>query len=73
MRPNTDKTRFKCTGYEVLLSREGSSWSITSSGKVPKSVASQIEELNANKALTSMEMAFFVLKNAVKHDLQYTY
>lgn len=73
MKEHTGKTRFKCFGYEVALVKDGNSWCISTSGKLPKSVLSQISELNANKALTTMDMAFFVLKSAVKKDLQYTY
>ena len=73
MKEHTEKTRFRCTGYEVQLMRDGTSWSVSTSGKVPKSVQAQIDELSANRALTTMQMAFFVLKSAVKNDLQYTY
>lgn len=64
---------FKCKGYEVHIAKDRNSWSVTTSGILPKKVKDNIEELEKHRHLTTIETVYVVLRGATKDDCLYTF
>lgn len=65
------KVIYHCAGYIITISDFGGSWIIQTSGEIPKNVKNQIDEISRKRPKPDREMTNFLVKHAVKNDLQY--